>query len=412
MSSRYHVNLDGLPGICSAAEGRCPYGKEHYATFEMAQAAADTINARQAEVDKILGNLDRRKVGPLAQLRSETYQILELAYQEIGNPDSYFLKDGRYYNKFGDEIKNQRTLKKIKRISEKVLEKVYPDRDIDEVSIDSIHLDPDDDDHGIIQSGGYNVLDGAVFNAGKITVIEAKHTGGKIGARMFKTSLLSKNLKLDVHTSDDKLNEILDEVNLKDIGSGLNYLCDRGDTITPLVHFIDGYRKRGADGILYSDRRKVSKIFKIPSDSEITSREIAEDCYDQGLRADIAVHYSETAHHLERRGVEKHDLPEELQKPFSSDTIRFNRFTEKIKQVEIDGSNPVFESLCYGPYCLTKEGVEKYNRGEKVSSKHLLIRTTHLEGIIVFAPNAESIPNTRRKEKRRSDDGKGKSRTT
>lgn len=46
MSVKYHINSKGLPAICRAQKGKCPFGgsESHYPTLEEAQSAADEKN--------------------------------------------------------------------------------------------------------------------------------------------------------------------------------------------------------------------------------------------------------------------------------------------------------------------------------------------------------------------------------
>lgn len=59
--AKYHINGKGVPAICRATQGRCPYGGEgeHYDTHEEAQKAADKKNAGENGVLAGIGNLRR-----------------------------------------------------------------------------------------------------------------------------------------------------------------------------------------------------------------------------------------------------------------------------------------------------------------------------------------------------------------
>lgn len=44
MARRFHIGRDGQPHECSAEQGKCPLGGEHYPTFEVAEHAAERLN--------------------------------------------------------------------------------------------------------------------------------------------------------------------------------------------------------------------------------------------------------------------------------------------------------------------------------------------------------------------------------
>lgn len=60
MTVKYHINSKGVPAICRAQKGKCPFGgsESHFATLEEAQSAADNKNK---EDFGILNNVPKEK---------------------------------------------------------------------------------------------------------------------------------------------------------------------------------------------------------------------------------------------------------------------------------------------------------------------------------------------------------------
>lgn len=52
MGNKYHVNSKGVPAVCKATKGKCPFGgaDSHYDSIEVAQKAADEKNKKEFEL--------------------------------------------------------------------------------------------------------------------------------------------------------------------------------------------------------------------------------------------------------------------------------------------------------------------------------------------------------------------------
>ena len=67
MSALYHINpYTGVPGICHAKRGNCPYGgksgvENHFSTYEQAQFVADKIQAEQFQDYKEIEKYDKKR---------------------------------------------------------------------------------------------------------------------------------------------------------------------------------------------------------------------------------------------------------------------------------------------------------------------------------------------------------------
>ena len=67
--ARYHINKNGVPSVCKAKPGNCPYGgqdgnENHFSNIEDAQKAADN--------SKLINNINQKQVNPVNLVNSHS----------------------------------------------------------------------------------------------------------------------------------------------------------------------------------------------------------------------------------------------------------------------------------------------------------------------------------------------------
>lgn len=94
--TRYHINKNGVPSVCKAKPGNCPYGgqdgnENHFSNIEDAQKAADDIHAKEFN---LLPN-NQLNLSPSASQKLET-QITVLRGKI--DPDKFVIPEGNMGN--------------------------------------------------------------------------------------------------------------------------------------------------------------------------------------------------------------------------------------------------------------------------------------------------------------------------
>lgn len=276
--SKWHINKNGIPAPCKAAEGKCPLNSKHFSNKEDAQI----FNNQQMEGQfGILPNQDsfenrekmenRKKMSEVIErisgvnatgFKYETYASLAIA-EEMGldritvfenNEILISLHTGDSSEVINAKVHSERSTKALLSYYKKMGVNIK-----DESKLIRVMYHNEDINKGIlVQSGGPNVLDAAVIKADEVVdIIEMKELSQQ--AQLPTTSLeVQKDGSISeasLSQQKDYMKNALKNAKIQD-ADGKDFPVDFGNAEDnqrlPLRHFVEKYREKGATSFVYT----------------------------------------------------------------------------------------------------------------------------------------------------------------
>ena len=308
--TKWHINKHGVPALCKARDGRCPLGgnEQHFDNVEKAQEYAN----REMET----------QFGLLPNSEEERKKNIE-NNKNLSNVISRIAKDdttGFVYETYAAlSVADQRGLERttvyennkalISMVREEGEGNVALNYDVDEVSniladyykgvganvsdktklVKVIHHSAHSD-QVIVQSGGSNVLDAAIIEAGEVVdIIEMKELSKK-------AQLPAEALKVDKegYVKEESLNgkakdikKALSTARIQD-ADGTNFKLNFGSEVknerVPLEYFVDTYKQKGATSFIYTtNNREDVHIMDIKGDTD----KVIDKMIENKIEADV-----------------------------------------------------------------------------------------------------------------------------
>ena len=285
--AKFHINAEGVPAICRAKKGNCPFGgvDSHYNSKEEAQVAADKMN--------------EEKHGLISMPKSDTYYKLLEQMQDFKNNESKILKQMNYHkaeetegvyeaikkarNLDGDKLKEE--LDNLRNKRDKMIndykEKMYNEKykTEEEKLNEELRSVAEKIYEEEIKANETNSGDCPECSEGQKIIRQSKY-GKFIGCNRFpKCKFTDKYMKSDVDTliiEHGRITETLDELRRK-----LNY-----DEPRKLARESDEYKKIAKD--IEKVNRKLdlynyTASGKTPIEEIYEKRKLADDKIEQTI---------------------------------------------------------------------------------------------------------------------------------
>lgn len=323
--SKYHINKKGVPSLCKAEKGGCPFGT-HYDTKEEASNEYDKKMSEEHGIlpaaSKASLSISERKsfsslIERISSVKSagfdyECYASLSLADDmgldtvsilddngmavtlPIGNTSREIVGSAEYidrsvealssyYKRRGIIIKNENSLARV------------------------IYFSSKDPNEGVlVQSGGPNVLDAAIVKADEVVdIVEIKKlsSGAQLPSKTLEIDKYGDIKESDLSQQKDYMREAIKHININD-ADGKNVQVDFGDAERnirfPLHHFVEEYKSKGATAFVYTtdNGEKVHKV-DLTGDTE----DVIDDLINRNIEADVVLRAN-----LSRQNVTEDDI--------------------------------------------------------------------------------------------------------
>lgn len=421
--TKWHINKKGLPSICKAEKGNCPFGREseHYTTKEEAMKASQEILSKEfgllsekkepKEIPK-MNSWQRKDLAEIVSKLSfsenngfsyECQASVALAEEMKLEKIAVINSDGSVYSvsmvdRKESQLENDAPIKS----SIEILSNHYENMGVSIKNKDSlarvVYYSEDPSRGVLVQSGASNVLDAAVVKDGKVTdLIEIKELTK--GAQMSST-VVEVDEKGDVIRSSlrGKLKQIVEKVmpmNIKD-SEGTNTVLDFGSSrdnrIVPLMNFVHQYQKKGATSLVYvADKGKVvNKISLTDSNATIINNLIKNKIHAEvNMRANLNKNNA-TSSDFKRLMSDGSLLiePKENATSFKLSDIHPDKITKTGRNVRIGGF--IVKSIKYDDY--------KSNMDKEIELKDLSAFKLVLTGKIKCKQTSIDILDLKKKE--------------
>lgn len=415
---KWHVNSKGVPGICRAEKGKCPFGGEenHFDTEAEADASAFSASSKEFGLfaitnpnKKKLSRWQKKDIAKLIKQESKTsaagfehecyasaHLAEELGFEKIGiiKSDGSIVHVSMETTKLSDSNENE-TEEKINTSTE-ILKKHYEQMGVQISNKDTlvrvIYFSDDSSKGVLIQSGGSNVLDATIIKNGKVTdMIEIKELGK--GAQLSSVSIKTNDDGLILESSLENQNKYIREkiggMNVK-VSEGTNHVVNFGtrkrNRLIPLLQFVQQYKRKGATSLLYTsdDKKVVNKISLEGKNSEVIDR-----LEENKISAEIMIRNNMTKKKPNDREIERfrkdNDIFKEGVNPNSETFTLMDVKKEKISKSsgKVRVGPMVINSVDYNTY--------KLNMDIEIKKEDLKMFTPNLTGKIKSAQKEEDL---------------------
>lgn len=332
--SRYHINKKGIPALCKAEKGGCPFGT-HYETKE---EASNEYNKEMSlehgilpETSKAKLSLSERKsfsslIERVSSVKSvgfdyECYASLSLA-DDMGLDTVSIIDDNgiAVTLPIGNEAKEIIGSAEYLDRSVEALSSYYKERGIVIKNGSSLarviyYNSKDKNERVLVQSGGPNVLDAAIVKADEVVdIVEIKKlsSGAQLPSKTLEIDKYGDIKESDLSQQKDYMRDAIKHININD-ADGKNIQVDFGNKEKnirfPLHHFVEEYKSKGATAFVYTTEHgeKVHKV-DLTGDTE----DVIDDLISRNIEADVVL----------RANLSKQNVTED-------DIYRFNNIVNK-----------------------------------------------------------------------------------
>lgn len=304
MSKKYHITPDGRVMECFAGIRPCPYGNAnaHYSSQAEAREVRDKIMqdeygvlpiSRKRKLDDVLNDPDSitNKVMNVFPSERRGFQYECFAAEtlaesmDLNNVIALHEKDGLLSIEGSDDFGlNAQALSRAIQGLETHYEKQGVEI-VDAKGLAKVVYFNDDMSKMLVQSGGPNVLDAAVFEADEVVdVIEVKRLGNG-GAQLSSQVLETDEAGYIMPSQIEKFPEYLHEALRKNtvqsaMGTNTKLRLTNEEALT---FFVDQYKEKGASSFVYTTSEGLLLTEDLSDDTE----EIVKRLNSKGVRATV-----------------------------------------------------------------------------------------------------------------------------
>lgn len=348
MKKKFHITPDGRVMECFAGIRPCPYGNAnaHYDSREEARSVRDEIMkdeygvlpiSRKRKLDDVLNdpNSTTNKIMNIFPSERRGFQYECFAAEtlaesmDLNNTIALHPKDGIVSIEGTDDFAS-----KAQALSRAIqgLEKHYDNQGIeitDTAGLAKVVYFNDDMSKMIVQSGGPNVLDAAVFEADEVVdVIEVKRLGNggaQLSSQILDTDEAGYITPSQIEEFPDYLHEQLRKNTMQSaMGTNTKLRLTNEEALT---FFVDQYKAKGASSFVYTTSEGLLMTEDLSGDTE----EIVKRLNSKGVKATVNLRANYGKQKVSEKEIDRFDFYSS-QRIFEDGMPRFED-TFKLKDV-------------------------------------------------------------------------------